>query len=88
MTIDANSLLVALFTMVAGLFVTFLWNQLIHIRDKKTEKAEKYDQQALEETIEKVVKETFASCHTEMQESLTAFKQESDATFEYWKTMY
>lgn len=88
MEINADAVLGALVAMLAGLFVTFIWNQLLQIRDKKNEKAEKYDQQALEETIEKVVKETFASCHTEMQESLMNFKKESDATFEYWKTMY
>lgn len=88
MEINADAVLGALIAMLAGLFVTFIWNQLLQIREKKNEKAEKYDQQALEETIAKVVKETFSSCQTEMQESLMNFKKESDATFEYWKTMY
>lgn len=88
MQINADTVLGALIAMVAGLFVTFVWNQLVNVRDKRVEKAEKYDQQTLEDTIAKVVKDTFSSCQVEMKESLAMFKKESDATFEYWKTMY
>jgi len=88
MTINADTVLGALIAMVAGLFVTFLWNQLVKVRDKKAEKAEKYDQQALEETIKQVVTETFNDLSGRMDASLASFKKESDATFEYWKTMY
>jgi uncharacterized membrane protein YccC len=83
MQLNSDTLLGALIAMVAGLFVTFLWNQLVNLRDKKVDKAEKYDQKALEETIEKVVTETLASFQDRMDASLATFKKESDATFEY-----
>lgn len=88
MNISADAMLSYIIVAFGGFFVKYLWDKLIKEQNKKEEKAVKYDEQELKETIEKIVKESCFAFKGEMEEALNDFKIESKSTFEYWQKKY
>ena len=88
MNISADGMLSYIIAALGGFFLKYLWDKLIKAENKKEEKAIKYDEKELQETIETVVKNSFIIFKGELEKSLNDFKIESKSTFDYWQKKY
>ena len=88
MNISADAMLSYILVAFGGFLVKYIWDTLIKEHNKKADKANKYDEEQLKETIESVVKNSLSSFKGELETSLNDFKVESKSTFEYWQKKY
>ena len=88
MNISADAMLSYIIAALGGFFLKYLWDKLVKEQNNKEEKAIKYDEKELQETIEKIVKNSCITFKGELEKSLNDFKIESKSTFEYWQKKY
>ena len=88
MNVDANAVLTYIFVAFGGFLVKYIWDAGVKAQNKKDEKAAKYDKQELQETVEKIVKESCLQFKSSLEESINDFKTEATAQFEHYRTMY
>ena len=88
MNISADAMLSYIIAALGGFFLKYLWDKLVKEQNNKEEKAIKYDEKELQETIEKIVKNSCIMFKGELEKSLNDFKIESKSTFEYWQKKY
>ena len=82
MNISADAMLSYIIAALGGFFLKYLWDKLVKEQNNKEEKAIKYDEKELQETIEKIVKNSCIVFKGELEKSLNDFKIESKSTFE------
>ena len=88
MNISADAMLSYIIAALGGFFLKYLWDKLVKEQNNKEEKAIKYDEKELQETIEKIVKNSCIMFKGELEKSLNDFKIESKSTFDYWQKKY
>ena len=88
MNISADAMLSYIIAALGGFFLKYLWDKLVKEQNNKEEKAIKYDEKELKETIEKIVTNSCTSFKDELEKSLNDFKIESKSTFDYWQKKY
>ena len=88
MNISADAMLSYIIAALGGFFLKYLWDKLVKEQNNKEEKAIKYDEKELQETIEKIVKNSCITFKGELEKSLNDFKIESKSTFDYWQKKY
>lgn len=88
MNISADAMLSYIIAALGGFFLKYLWDKLVKEQNNKEEKAIKYDEKELQETIESIVKNSCITFKGELEKSLNDFKIESKSTFEYWQKKY
>ena len=88
MNISADAMLSYILVAFGGFLVKYIWDSLVKEHNKKEEKAIKYDEEQLKETIESIVKNSLFNFKGELETSLNDFKVESKSTFEYWQKKY
>ena len=88
MNISADAMLSYIIAALGGFFLKYLWDKLVKEQNNKEEKAIKYDEKELQETIEKIVKNSCIVFKGELEKSLNDFKIESKSTFDYWQKKY
>lgn len=88
MNISADAMLSYIIAALGGFLLKYLWDKFIKAESRKEEKAIKYDEKELQETIEKVVKNSCIVFKGELEKSLNDFKIESKSTFDYWQKKY
>ena len=88
MNISADAMLSYIIAALGGFFLKYLWDKLVKEQNNKEEKAIKYDEKELQETIERIVKNSCITFKGELEKSLNDFKIESKSTFEYWQKKY
>lgn len=88
MNISADAMLSYIIAALGGFFLKYLWDKLVKEQNNKEEKAIKYDEKELQETIEEIVKNSCITFKGELEKSLNDFKIESKSTFEYWQKKY
>lgn len=88
MNISADAMLSYIIAALGGFFLKYLWDKLVKEQNNKEEKAIKYDEKELQETIESIVKNSCITFKGELEKSLNDFKIESKSTFDYWQKKY
>ncbi len=88
MTFDANTLLMAIISAFSGFLLKYIWDRIIKKQNENEEKVERYDEQKLQETVAKIVKEMCIQFKGGLEESLNDFKIQAGAEFEHYKQMY
>lgn len=88
MQFDANTLLAAMAAAFGGFFLRYIWDSIIKAHNAKYEKATKYDQKELEETVSKIVKKMCIEFKGGLEESINEFRTKANAEFERYSKMY
>lgn len=88
MTLDANTILAAVVSAFGGFLLKYLWDSWIKKRNTTDEKADKYDEKQLEETVGKIVKEMCLQFKGGLEDSLNEFKVKANTEFERYSKMY
>ena len=88
MQIDANTLLTTVIAAFGGFLLKYVWDKMVKAHNTTDEKAHKYDEQQLQETVEKIVKEMCIQFKGGLEASINEFKVQADAEFKRYSEMY
>lgn len=88
MNISADAILSYVLVAFGGFLVKYIWDAAVKQHNEKEEKADKYDQQALQDTVEKIVKDMCIQFKGGLEKSLEDFKTTANEEFKRYSKMY
>ena len=88
MNISADAILSYVLVAFGGFLVKYIWDALVKEHNEKESKAEKYDQQALHDHVESIVKEMCQDFKSSVEKTFNDFKTETSSEFKRYRDMY
>ncbi len=88
MNISADAILSYILVAFGGFLVKYIWDALVREHNEKESKAEKYDQQALHDHVEAIVKDMCKEFKGSIEQALNDFKLETNNEFKRYRDMY
>ena len=88
MEVNADAMITAIFAALGGFLLKYIWDSLVNEKKKEQEKAQKYDKQELQETVEKIVKDMCLEFKGGLEGSINEFKTKANTEFDRYSKMY